>query len=246
MDIQLPTDSCYPVFQPLVQLATGITAGYEALLRSQASESPQSLFQAARSDNRLYELDAWSIRQAVAAYFAEPVPAGGCALLFVNVFPSTLLSPRFDRMVQEELGGFRAYFPQIVLEINEADEENKMWEVGELGRAVEKLRGYGFRIALDDVGSGAASLKKIVEYEPDIVKLDRYFGTGLSAHPGKRKLVSLFVEYCSGKQRLVLEGIENPEDLAAARSLGVPIGQGFLLGRPDVLRNQAGRFTAHG
>lgn len=49
MDIQLPTDSCYPVFQPLVQLATGITAGYEALLRSQASESPQSLFQAARS-----------------------------------------------------------------------------------------------------------------------------------------------------------------------------------------------------
>ena len=65
------------------------------------------------------------------------------------------------------------------------------------------------------------------------LKLDRYFGNQLSAHLAKQKLVSLFVDFYRGHIELVLEGIENPEDLLVAQELGVPVGQGFLLGRPE-------------
>lgn len=72
-----------------------------------------------------------------------------------------------------------------------------MWDIPLLGRKIREMRQHGLLIALDDVGSGAASLKKIVEYEPDIVKLDRFFGKQLAASPSKQKLVALFVAYCS-------------------------------------------------
>ncbi|GAA3404932.1 EAL domain-containing protein [Paenibacillus hodogayensis] len=229
--------SCYPVFQPLVQLETGAPAGYEALLRSAASESPERLFRTARAGGFLYELDTGAIRQAVSCYFGEIPDPRRAPLLFMNIFPSTLLHPSFDRFMEDDL--FRRHPPsgQMVLEINEAHEEEKMWDIQLLGDKIRELRRLGFLIALDDVGSGAASLRKIVEYEPDIVKLDRYFGNQLAASPGKQKLVSLFVDYCSGSSGLVLEGLEEADDLAMARLLGVPIGQGFLLGRPG-----SGRF----
>ncbi|WP_261376154.1 hypothetical protein [Brevibacillus brevis] len=58
----------------------------------------------------------------------------------------------------------------------------------------------------------------------------------LSSMPNKQKLVSLFVQYCQVQTQLVLEGIEEPEDLSVALALGVPIGQGFLLGHPEPLQ----------
>ncbi|MEJ8546258.1 EAL domain-containing protein [Brevibacillus borstelensis] len=225
----------YPVFQPLVQLSTGRFVGYEALLRSTANLSPETIFLTARTENRLFELDTFSMKGAIASYFSETPSASVAPLLFINVFPSTLLNPAFHDFLHGELREYQSLSGRIVLEINEANEEDKMWEIRLLGQKIRKLRQYGFLIALDDVGSGAASLKKIVEYEPDIIKLDRYFGSRLASSGYKQKLVSLFVDFCIGQIRLVLEGLEEPEDLAIAESLGVPIGQGFLLGRPDSL-----------
>ncbi|MCP1312411.1 EAL domain-containing protein [Paenibacillus tyrfis] len=226
-------DFCYPVYQPLIQLSTEQIIGFEALLRSTTCQSPELLFRAARSAGRLYELDTTSFMRAINTFnkadFDNP-----SLLIFLNVFPSTLLNPTFFDIICENLS-LKSPFRRIVLEINEANEEDKMWEVPLLGQVIRELRQYGFLIALDDVGSGAASLQKIIEYEPDIVKMDRYFGKGLSRCSNKQKLISLFVDYCLGQIQLVLEGIETPEDLAAAKSLGVPIGQGFLLGSPAPL-----------
>ncbi|MFS0555961.1 EAL domain-containing protein [Brevibacillus sp. 179-C9.3 HS] len=226
-------ESLYPVFQPLVQLATGQFFGYEALLRSSTHQTPELLFRAARTEERLYELDILSMKKAIRTYFTKSTAIDSVPLLFINVFPSTLLNPAFIAFITEDL--YRPWNRRIVLEINEAHEEDKMWEIKLLGQKIHELRQHGFLIALDDVGSGAASLKKIVEYEPDIVKLDRYFGKQLSSIPTKQKLVSLFVHYCQGQTQLVLEGIEEPEDLSVALDLGVPVGQGFLLGHPEQL-----------
>lgn len=225
----------YAAYQPLVELANGQCFGYEALLRCASKQSPEQLFQTARQAGQLYELDTAAMRGAVSSYFAE-MPAGRNApYLFVNLFPSTLLNPLFLPFLDELLAAFPGIARRIVLEINEAAEEDKMWDVRLLGQKIRELRAYGFLIALDDVGSGAASLRKIVEYEPDVVKLDRYFGSQLAHHPNKQKLVSLFVDFCLGQSQLVLEGLEELDDLAAAKALGVPVGQGFLLGRPRSL-----------
>ncbi|MED1958713.1 EAL domain-containing protein [Brevibacillus formosus] len=234
MNVVLQKEPPYPVFQPLVHLTTGQFFGYEALLRSAAHRTREALFRKARAEGYLYELDTLSMKKAMESYFTRVTFYDQAPLLFINVFPSTLLNPAFLSFITEGL--FGSWNRRIVLEINEANEEDKMWEIRLLGQKIRELRQHGFLIALDDVGSGAASLKKIVEYEPDIVKLDRYFGKQLSSIPNKQKLVSLFVQYCQDHTQLVLEGIEEPEDLAVALALGVPVGQGFLLGHPEPLQ----------
>ncbi|NQF13149.1 EAL domain-containing protein [Brevibacillus sp. HB1.3] len=235
MNVVLEKEAPFPVFQPLVHLTTGQFFGYEALLRSATHRTPEALFRKARAEGYLYELDTLSMKKAIESYSTRVTFLDHAPLLFVNVFPSTLLNPAFLSFITEGCL-FRLWSRRIVLEINEANEEDKMWEIRVLGQKIRELRQHGFLIALDDVGSGAASLKKIVEYEPDIVKLDRYFGKQLSSIPNKQKLVSLFVQYCHDHTQLVLEGIEEPEDLAVALALGVPVGQGFLLGHPEPLQ----------
>ncbi|MFC4601990.1 EAL domain-containing protein [Cohnella hongkongensis] len=170
---------------------------------------------------------------------------GSATWLFVNVFPSTLLNPAFSKWIARDLLDNRFPLSQIILEINEAPEEEKMWDIALLGEKLSEMRQYGFLIALDDVGSGAASLKKIVEYKPDIVKLDRYFGKQLAVNEAKQKRVSLFAEFCRGERLLVLEGIEHADDLSVARSLGVPLGQGFLLGCPTAACNHLSFDYSH-
>ncbi|MBY0087468.1 EAL domain-containing protein [Brevibacillus sp. M2.1A] len=234
MNVVLAKEPPYPVFQPLVHLATGHFFGYEALLRSSTQHSPEFLFRKAREEGHLFEWDTMSMKKAIESYFTNVTFNDHAPYLFINVFPSTLVNPAFLSFVTEGL--FGSWNRRIVLEINETNEEDKMWELRLLGKKIRELRQHGFLIALDDVGSGAASLKKIVEYEPDIVKLDRYFGNQLSSMPNKQKLVSLFVQYCQDHIQLVLEGIEEPEDLAVALALGVPVGQGFLLGYPEPLQ----------
>lgn len=222
----------YSLFQPIVWLENERVFGHEALLRSSENITPDHLFRLARTHQCLYELDRNALARSISTYFQHVDKYGLNTCLFVNVFPSTLLNPYFSRWIAQYLLNNRFPLNQIVLEINEAPEEEKMWDIALLGGKLAELRQYGLRIALDDVGSGAASLKKIIEYKPDIVKLDRYFGNQLASNAAKQKLVSLFVELCRGEQLLVLEGIEHIDDLSVARSLGVPLSQGFLLGLP--------------
>jgi EAL domain-containing protein (putative c-di-GMP-specific phosphodiesterase class I) len=75
----------------------------------------------------------------------------------------------------------------------------------------------------------------ILELEPDFIKLDRLFSLDLSKSTSKQKMISLFVEYCKNNTKLILEGIETPEDLAIAKCLGVDIGQGYVLDMPKLL-----------
>jgi EAL domain-containing protein (putative c-di-GMP-specific phosphodiesterase class I) len=64
------------------------------------------------------------------------------------------------------------------------------------------------------------------------------FSVNLSASKKKQRWIELIVEYCKDANvQLVLEGIEKSEDLATAKALGVSIGQGYLLGKPDILDN---------
>lgn len=223
----------YPVFQPLFLLTDNQPTGYEALLRSTKGLSPAFIFRQTRLEDRLYELDTFSLRAAITAFANQSRGGTDTPLLFVNLFPSTILHPDFPGFLQRTMEASTLTSDRIVLEISEAKEEDQIWEIEGLGNRLRQLREDGFRYALDDVGKGAASLTKMIEYEPDFLKLDRFFCSGLSASPKKQRLVSLFVQYCRDQAQLVLEGIERQEDLEMAISLGVPIGQGYLLGMPQ-------------
>jgi EAL domain-containing protein (putative c-di-GMP-specific phosphodiesterase class I) len=217
------------VFQPIYYLANWSLCGYEALFRSELFRNPEVVFEMARKQKNLFELDTASIYHSAFTYFA----AKRDGFLFFNIFPSTLLHPAFFSFMERFFADIHIPGKNVVLEINEAEEitdVQKLWEV------ISFLRRNGFRIAFDDVGKGASSFHDIIRFQPDYIKLDQYFSKGLARSPKKQKIIKMILEYCSKDVQVILEGLEKPEDLAIAKVLGVPMGQGYLLGAPDTLQ----------
>ena len=106
--------------------------------------------------------------------------------------------------------------------------------------ALGQLRQQGFRIAVDDAGAGYSSLQHILMLRPDIVKLDRSLIAGIDTDRAKRALTKSMVGFVAEIAAvLIAEGIEEPEELAVLRDLGVEWGQGYYLGRPGQLPSAA-------
>jgi len=224
----------YHAFQPICRLPEKSRIGYEALLRSRANVHPEALFQQAKDTNALAELDTHSLCYALLSFFHAPGRSKS-ELLFVNVFPSTIVEASFPSFIEQLARDYSEWLPQIVLEINESVMEGKIWSEPIFLQRVQSLREMGFLIALDDVGDGTTTFRKILEIAPDFIKLDRYFSQHLSVSQNKQKVVRLFVEFCRNDSQLILEGVEEEDDFACAASLGVSIGQGYLFGKPGGL-----------
>jgi EAL domain-containing protein (putative c-di-GMP-specific phosphodiesterase class I) len=220
------------VYQPLWNLTTWNIFGYEALLRFKDKRfgNVESLFQSAREEGHLYELDIAAIDSAIACF---PFDRLNKELLFVNIYPSTILHEQFLSFLNCLLNKYPAISNQLVFELNETKFEEEIWEVSELKERIQVIKNCGIYIAIDDVGKGASTLQKIIEFQPDYIKLDRYFAKELASNPEKQRMVALLANYCDSKITLVLEGIETEMDLAQAKLLKVPAAQGYILGEPQ-------------
>jgi EAL domain-containing protein (putative c-di-GMP-specific phosphodiesterase class I) len=221
------------VYQPLYVLDNWCIFGYEALIRCDLQPNPEILFRTAIEGKKLFQFDIASIMKAIITYKSSRYSESN-ANLFINVFSSTLLHPSFYAFLDQLLLQNEVIRNHVVFEIVESEE---IYDYRPIREITFYLRDRGFRIAIDDFGKGYSSIEKVLELEPDFIKLDRFFSRNLSYSSNKQKLLSLLVDYCNNKTRLILEGIETPEDLATAKFLGVHIGQGNILGKADVLQN---------
>lgn len=219
----------YHFFQPLYSLNSENIFGYECLIRSKHFSNPEAFFEKAKEENKRHELDMNSIKKAMDFYFQNEMYE---ALLFINIFPSTLLHPSFKSFITSLTSNTRIIPNRVVFEILEEEAD-----LLALKKEVFYLKDLGFGIAIDDVGKGAASLEHIIELQPQFVKMDRYFSTDLSQSSLKQRMIGTLLNYCKDDSVLILEGIEYDADLSVAKELGVTIGQGYLLGRPDFLEN---------
>ncbi len=96
------------------------------------------------------------------------------------------------------------------------------------------LRAQGFRVAVDDAGSGFASLNHILQLHPDIIKLDSGLIRDIDRDPAKRALATALVTFAQELgAELVAEGVETIEEFQTVRRLGISKIQGYLLGRPQ-------------
>jgi EAL domain-containing protein (putative c-di-GMP-specific phosphodiesterase class I) len=92
------------------------------------------------------------------------------------------------------------------------------------------------RVSIDDAGAGFASLRHVVMLQPDFVKLDRCWVTGIDHDPTRQAMVAGLSHFARTTGcDLVAEGIELEEERRALSDLDVRFGQGFLLGRPAVV-----------
>lgn len=226
----IESGNIHHVYQPLWNLEQWKAFGYEAFIRTNTKLNPEELFQLARQQNQLFELDTLSIKKSISTFPAYLVEE---TYLFINIFPSTLLNDRFPQFIDELISFFPFIVGRVVFEINETKEEEHIWGTPTLNEKLDYLKETGFLFALDDVGKGAASLQKIIELKPEFLKLDRYFSVGLAQDKAKQRLLSLLVNYCHNRMLLIIEGIEESIDLTKAVHLKIPIAQGYLLGRPQ-------------
>lgn len=215
------------VFQPIVELDSGRVVAYEALARGPEGpfEAPDALFAAARDAGCLTELDqacrAAALRGAVAQGLLAP------STVFVNVEPEVLDDAPVAALFDPELpvpGDLR-----VVLEITERALAARP---AELLRTVERVREFGWAIALDDVGAESLSLAFMPLLRPDVVKLDLRL---VQERPGPAiaEIMNAVNAYAESTGAFVLaEGIENGTHLTMARALGATLGQGWLFGRP--------------
>ena len=193
--------------------------GYEALLCCEFFQSPESLFRLAIEKNRLYDLDCYLIYHALTSVNVRN------KRFFVNVYPSTMVHLSFPVFL-EKLESICFPNQNIVFEINEAE---KVLDMGLLRKVAffmkDNMKDKRYAIALDDFGKGESSFKTVVELNPDFVKLDRSYAVKLSASNQKQKEIQMLLKLCQQKNmRLILEGIEDPMDVAMAKVLGIHLG----------------------
>jgi len=220
-------EQVHSVFQPIIDLDGGAVVGYEALARGPAGplERPDQLFAAARTAGRLADLDELCRRVAIRGAIDAGVYAP--LALFVNVEPEVL-----DLAPLQELLDIAVAAPgklQLVLEITERALPARP---SELLATVARLRAAGWRIALDDVGADDLSLAFMPVLRPDIVKLDLQL---VQRRPGPKvaEIMNAVNAYAERTGSVILaEGVEDPEHLTVARSLGARLGQGWMFGRP--------------
>jgi EAL domain-containing protein (putative c-di-GMP-specific phosphodiesterase class I) len=90
---------------------------------------------------------------------------------------------------------------------------------------------------VDDAGAGFAGLQHVLRLRPDILKLDIALTNGINRDPARRALSTALISFAAEIDAVIVaEGIETREELETLRSLGVPWGQGYHLGRPSELR----------
>jgi EAL domain-containing protein (putative c-di-GMP-specific phosphodiesterase class I) len=209
----------HPEFQPVVDLGTGRTVGFEALTRFASGQAPDLVFSEAAKAGIGAELEAATMRAAVREGASLPRDAW----LSLNVSPSFLGAyAELARILAER-------DRPIILEVTEHDVVD---DYARLHAAMRAL-GPGVRLAVDDAGAGVANFRHLVDLRPDLVKIDAGLIRGVEADVSRQALIVGLVHFAevSGAQVLA-EGIETRAEHETVVRLGVTLGQGFLLARP--------------
>jgi EAL domain-containing protein (putative c-di-GMP-specific phosphodiesterase class I) len=218
LDAILAEGAFTPVFQPICELASGRVVGLEALTRFEGA-TPDEVFGQARLLGRLQELEIATLTAALKA--AERIPPN--RWLSVNVSPALLADTATLRRL---LGGS---LRPIVLELSEHE---AVLDYRTITTSLKRLA-PGVSLAIDDAGAGFSSLRHILETSPSWVKLDMGLVRGVDTDPARQALVAGLVHFArQASIALIAEGIETEAEHAMLQSLGVELGQGFLMARP--------------
>lgn len=210
------------VFQPIMDIARRRPVGFEALSRfkSEPYRPPNIWFDDAQTIGLQADMEICVIEKALT--YLPMLPED--VYISVNVSPATVETGLLADLCQ-------AYPPnRIVLEITEHSEaHNTELLMDEL----LVLRGMGIKLAVDDAGAGYSGLQQIVRLKPDIIKLDMSLTAGVDHDVVRRSLASALVDFADKTDAcIVAEGIETEAELTTLLDLNVPLGQGYLLGRP--------------
>ncbi|RCX19294.1 diguanylate cyclase/phosphodiesterase [Anaerobacterium chartisolvens] len=230
MDI-LKTGNITTVFQPIISLKDAGVLGYEALSRGPSSsslESPSHLFDLARIYGKLWELEFLCRIKALENLCSFSHHFN----IFLNVDPEIINDEKFKKgFTKEFLKQFDINPENIVFEITE---RNCVSDLKVFKKVIDNYKDQGYKIAIDDAGSGYSGLKLITDIHPQYIKLDMNLIRDIDKDGLKHALIKTFYEFCLVTDiKLIAEGIETEDELNALIDIGINYGQGYLIQRPQ-------------
>ncbi|HEY9788292.1 MAG TPA: diguanylate cyclase [Candidatus Obscuribacterales bacterium] len=217
------------VSMPIFRLIDEEIVGYEILSRGPQGpfEMPDDLFRVSVEYNLLTIVDLRCLKTCL-LHTADPKFRRD-GRFHVNLFPSTIIDTPIDRLM--------TLFPGAGKDTRYCVEISEQQFIGDpvyLRSHVHALREQGIDVAIDDVGFGRSSLESLIILEPDIVKIDRKYVSGIGEDSVKARNLERLVRVVNALgSELVAEGIEEPRELEMLIEMGVEYGQGWLWGKPS-------------
>lgn len=220
-------------FQPQIDTRDGSVAGVEALLRwtndSLGAVSPAEFIPVLELTGRIDDIGEWVLREAC-RHAASWAREGHRIRVGVNVSAYQLRTHAFESAVVHALD--RADLEPSLLEL-ELTEGVLVENPGSTRTVLESLRRRGIRIAVDDFGTGYASLSYIRQFPMDTLKIERQFVRGLPVDQASAAITSAIVALGQSlRLELVAEGVETEAEEEFLHSLHCYVVQGFRHARP--------------
>lgn len=218
------------VFQPVVSLSDAEIIGYEALSRGPHGsilERPDALFATAAKFDLVWELE-YLCRASALEKAKDIIPN---KMIFLNVDPKIINDPRFQKgQTQDMLRRFQANAGNVIFEITE---KTAIDDYKSFCRILDNYTSQGYKIAIDDTGSGYSGLRTLAETRPNFIKVDMELVRDIDKDNLKQAMMKALYDFSvSTNSKIVAEGIETQGELSTLINIGVPYGQGFFLQRP--------------
>jgi len=216
------------LFQPIVRAKDGSVFGYEVLTRGPANSSFRNsdmLFGFAREAKLAWALEAISLEGALKRL--KQVDFSDRKFL-LNLEAEMFGESEFR--IHEVVSFFAENRGHFVLEITE---RAAIDDYAVFRGFLDEFRAKGIEVAIDDAGSGYASLEAIAALAPDYLKITKSLVSALSTEPIKQDLVKMLVEL-AGKigAKTIAEGIETREEYESCRDVGIDLIQGYYFAHP--------------
>lgn len=229
-------------FQPIVSAAAPHDIyGYECLMRGHHADNdahliyPDELLAAAHDADLLFPLDLAARLAAIDGAARNGIREA----IFINFSPAAIYDPAFClRSTIAAVNAAGLSPQQIVFEVTES--ERVPTSPGHLIGILDYYRAAGFRVALDDVGSGYSSLVMLGDLRPDFLKLDKGLTMGVIGDAFRATIAEKLIEAALGTgMAIVAEGIETAESAEWFSSRGVQHLQGYYFARPAAIPPRA-------
>ena len=221
-------------YQPIIRIETGKICAYEALARwddpKMGMLSPGLFIPTLEEFHMIYKLDIFIVKK-VCEELCHLIEAGE-PVVPISVNLSRLDFELCDIFALTEQFRSNCNLPRNLINI-EITESALNSNAAHLKEEVQRFRKAGYRILIDDFGSGYSSLNHLIDYDFDVLKLDLEFLRTYDKHPQAGRLINHIVQWSIDLGAIPLqEGVETKEHLDFLKSIHCSCAQGYYFAKP--------------
>jgi diguanylate cyclase (GGDEF)-like protein len=242
----LERDELRVFYQPIVDLASGVVSGVEALVRWQHPQhglvSPGSFIPLAEETGLIVPIGAWVLDQATAQLARWREQSWGRSLTVnVNLSARQLRQADLIPGLMTSLLASGTDPSQLCLELTETA---FMEDARSHREVLDGIRGLGVRLAIDDFGTGYSSLTYLKQLPVSVLKIDQAFVRGLGKDASDTAIVRSVIDLAHALGLVVVaEGVEDADQVAHLRRLGCDRAQGYFFARPQPAEELEGHMS---